>query len=48
MLTTILEVIGLILIVAGVWLAFGPAVALMVAGVLLIAMSFVLTRGGRE
>lgn len=47
--TTVLEMLGLALIVAGVALAFGAAVAFMVAGVLLIGVSFLLTtRGGRS
>ncbi|MBW9118877.1 hypothetical protein JNB63_02095 [Microbacterium trichothecenolyticum] len=47
-LTTLLELFGLVLIVAGVWLAFGLAVALIVAGVLSISLSFLLYRGGRS
>lgn len=46
--TTILEVLGLALIVAGVYLAFGLAVALMVAGLLVIGISFLITAGGRK
>jgi hypothetical protein len=45
-LTTVLEVLGLMLIVAGVWIAFGVAAALMVAGVMALGVSFLLTRGG--
>lgn len=45
--TTLLEVLGLLLIVAGVYFAFGAAVALIVGGVLVIGISFLLTnRGG--
>jgi hypothetical protein len=48
-LTTALEVIGLLLIVAGIYLALGLAIALIVAGVLAIGASFLLTtRGGRQ
>lgn len=48
-LTTALEVIGLLLITAGIYLAFGLAVACIVAGVLVIGASFLLTtRGGRR
>lgn len=49
--TNLLEILGLALVVAGVWLAFGPAVALIVAGVLVIGVSFLITtrtRGGRS
>lgn len=45
--TTALELVGLVLIVAGIYLAFGLSVALIVAGVLVIGISFLLTtRGG--
>ena len=48
-LTTVLELLGLVLIVVGIWLAFGQAVALIAAGVLLIGVSFLLaSRGGRK
>lgn len=47
--TTLLEVLGLMLIVAGIYIAFGLAVALITAGVLIVAASYVLTtRGGRS
>lgn len=49
LITTALELLGLVLIVAGIYLAFGLAVALIVAGVLVIGISFLLTtRGGRR
>lgn len=48
-LTTVLELLGLLLIVAGVHVGFGLAAALIVAGVLVIGISFLLTtRGGRK
>ncbi|MBW9094632.1 hypothetical protein JNB62_13125 [Microbacterium jejuense] len=48
-LTTVLELIGLVLIVTGIWLAFGAAVAIIAAGVMLIGVSFLLaSRGGRK
>jgi hypothetical protein len=46
LLTTGLEVAGLVLIVVGVWMVFVPA-ALMVAGIGLIALSFGASRGER-
>lgn len=48
LLTTVLEVIGLALIVAATYLAFGIAAALFIAGVLLLGVSFLLSRGGRK
>lgn len=46
--TTLLELVGLVLIVAGIALALGIAPALIVAGILLVGMSYLLTRrGGR-
>lgn len=46
--TTLLELVGLVLIVAGIAIALGLAPALIVAGILLVALSYVLTtRGGR-
>lgn len=47
--TTMLETLGLVCIVAGIWLLFGMAVALIAAGLLLVGVSFlVTTRGGRK
>lgn len=46
--TTVLELVGLLLIVAGIYLAFGLATALIIAGVLVIGISFLLSRGGRK
>ena len=49
LITTLLELVGLALLVVGIWLAFGLPIALMVAGVLFIALSYVITsRGGRK
>lgn len=47
-LTTALEILGLALIIAGIYLAFGLAVALIVAGLLVIGVSFLIIRGGRR
>jgi hypothetical protein len=48
--TTVLELVGLSLIIAGVYVAFGLASALIIAGALLLSISFLLTttRGGRK
>lgn len=43
--TTLLDLAGLALIVAGVFVAFGIAAALVVAGACLLVLSVALTRG---
>lgn len=43
--TTVLELIGVALIVAGVWL-FLPPLAFIVAGISLIGVSYLITRRG--
>lgn len=48
-LTTVLELLGLLLIVAGVYVGFGLSAALIIGGVLVIGISFLLTtRGGSK
>lgn len=48
-LTDILEVIGILLITAGIFIAFGLAAALIAAGVLALGISFLIaSRGGRR
>lgn len=46
LLTTLLELVGLALIVIGVWLV-APPLAFVVAGAGLIGISYLLTRGRR-
>jgi glucose dehydrogenase len=41
---TVAELVGLALMVAGVWLAFGTSAALVVAGAMLVLVSFVVNR----
>lgn len=48
-LTTLLELVGLALIVVAVFLSLGIAAALGIAGALIIGLSFLITRrGGRQ
>jgi K+-transporting ATPase A subunit len=48
-LTNLLELLGLVLISVGIYLAFGVAVAMVSAGLMLIGVSFLITyRGGRK
>lgn len=49
LLTSLLELVGMLLIVVAVFIAFGLAAALFVAGLLLIGASYLIThRGGRQ
>lgn len=47
MLTTLLELLGLALLVAAAYLASGVPAALLVAGVSCLAASWLITRSGR-
>jgi hypothetical protein len=47
-LTTVLELLGLALILAGIWLVFGLAPAIIVAGVAAIGVSYLIKRGGKR
>lgn len=44
MLTTLLDIVGLVLLVAAALVAFGPAAALAVAGICCLAVSWRLAR----
>lgn len=48
-LTDILEIVGILLITAGIFIAFGLAAALITSGALALGISFLIaSRGGRR